>query len=181
MKRCSKCGSLGEQEDFSRDKRAKDGLHSSCRTCQRATNTAWRHANRDKQREATRQWNLRNPERVKAMGRQRYLDQMATDPDRRRAQRLAWTKTSQGRLYNRVATYRRRNARGITKESREYVSVLLSDPCSYCNGPGGEVDHITPLSKSGTGGLDNLTAACRSCNARKNDQDLLAFLTRKVA
>lgn len=39
-----------------------------------------------------------------------------------------------------------------------------------------EIDHIVPVSKNGSSDWDNLTAACRDCNAEKRDKPLLGFL-----
>ena len=35
----------------------------------------------------------------------------------------------------------------------------------------GSVDHITPVSKGGTDGIDNLRWACRSCNCARGNRD----------
>ena len=39
--------------------------------------------------------------------------------------------------------------------------------CAYCGGPADTVDHLVPYSRSGDNAMDNLVAACRSCNSRK--------------
>jgi len=41
--------------------------------------------------------------------------------------------------------------------------------CSYCGDTGGpfEIDHMTPVSQGGSNDLDNLTVACKPCNASK--------------
>lgn len=48
--------------------------------------------------------------------------------------------------------------------------------CSYCGGEANEVDHIIPLKRGGSDDPDNLTAACRTCNARKHDDSVGVFL-----
>ena len=40
--------------------------------------------------------------------------------------------------------------------------------CTYCGAQANEVDHITPVSQGGTHKLNNLAAACKQCNANKN-------------
>jgi 5-methylcytosine-specific restriction endonuclease McrA len=93
--------------------------------------------------------------------------------------------------------YRRRRLDDMRAYHREYARAhytsktyrrlrgewgyLLRDPCSYCGGTAGEVDHIIPRSKGGSEDWDNLTATCRSCNARKRTIPLLTFLLRRAA
>ena len=53
--------------------------------------------------------------------------------------------------------------------------------CSYCNKDFEriQVDHIIPRSKNGTDIQENLTYACRKCNAQKKDKTLEEFLLLK--
>lgn len=68
---------------------------------------------------------------------------------------------------------------GADPESRRYAKdVVLNDPCSYCGGPGGTIDHIEAVTRGGTSDWTNLAAACMSCNARKHNRSLLSFLLR---
>ena len=62
-----------------------------------------------------------------------------------------------------------------------WLSMVRQDPCSYCPGPGGTVDHIEPRSRPARGigsvhGWNNTVGACSACNGAKADRDLLWFL-----
>jgi 5-methylcytosine-specific restriction endonuclease McrA len=68
---------------------------------------------------------------------------------------------------------------GFTNDSRAYLALIEHDPCSYCGAPYDEPDHIVAVVEGGTSAWDNFTAACRSCNASKQQKTLLVFLLRK--
>ena len=59
----------------------------------------------------------------------------------------------------------------------EWYHILQRDPCSYCNGRGGTVDHVRPLAIGHDDGMANWAGACEGCNGRKADQGVLWFLT----
>lgn len=96
------------------------------------------------------------------------------------AYRKDWLKTPKGRAYVNVGSHRRRGIKA-TAEARQYAVILYADPCAYCGEAGGELDHIDAVTAGGDGDWSNLTAACRFCNASKNADPLLAFLTRTAA
>ena len=57
--------------------------------------------------------------------------------------------------------------------------IIRKDPCAYCGGAGGSIDHIVPKSRAPLGrekSWTNLTGACYSCNARRADAPLLLWL-----
>lgn len=60
------------------------------------------------------------------------------------------------------------------------LQVLRRDAytCAYCGDVANEVDHIIAKVKGGEDVLDNLTAACRSCNNKKRDKDEAVFLAQ---
>lgn len=63
--------------------------------------------------------------------------------------------------------------------------LLRFDPCAYCGGPSGTVDHIEPQSRAarGIGGRHswlNYIAACEGCNTSKSAQPLLEYLGRRA-
>lgn len=103
-----------------------------------------------------RAWNDRNREHVKAQERARYAANPV--PKRLRA--------------------RREVVKTLGPNDLEYGRILLSDPCSYCGGPGGVLDHITPVVAGGTNDWHNLTSSCRTCNSRKSKRSLLTFLLK---
>lgn len=62
--------------------------------------------------------------------------------------------------------------------------MLRADPCAYCGGPGGTVDHVEPRSRAARGlgsvhGWTNTVGACGPCNGRKSDHPLLVWLARR--
>ena len=65
-----------------------------------------------------------------------------------------------------------------------WLALVRRDPCAYCPGRGGTVDHVEPRSRSARGlgtphGWLNTVGACSGCNGAKRDSDLLAFLHRR--
>lgn len=92
-----------------------------------------------------------------------------------------YAQTPKGRAAFLAAKLKRRSMDGLSGEAKAFLPVLLMDPCSYCGGLGGEIDHIHPVTHGGDGEIGNLAASCRSCNAKKNSQSLLEFLLRKAA
>lgn len=141
---------------------------------------AWKKANPERAKVIASTYRAKHRERLNAEALERYHRIMAEDPEQIRALRRAWVKTDRGVVANRLARHARRGA-PPTPEARAYSIILLADPCSYCGGPGGELDHVDPVGPGGDGEWINLTAACRSCNASKNDHPLLAFLSRTAA
>lgn len=54
--------------------------------------------------------------------------------------------------------------------SRRAVFVRDSFCCQYCGKTAENVDHVVPRSRGGTHTWDNVVAACRPCNSRKEDR-----------
>ncbi len=42
--------------------------------------------------------------------------------------------------------------------------------CQYCGGPAENLDHVVPKSKGGLHTWENVVAACRRCNSRKENR-----------
>ena len=60
----------------------------------------------------------------------------------------------------------------IPLEVRKEIARRTDWRCSYCgcelNNRSLVIDHVYPVHRGGTNSIDNLTAACRSCNHYKN-------------
>lgn len=134
--------------------------------------------------------------------KQRYWERINENPDARVARNSYLRKRriegkdrpSENAQKNRMAGQRARRQANPEKTRAEkfarrttgqvdldYARLLLSDPCSYCGGAGGTIDHIVPIAKGGTNDWWNLTAACKSCNSGKCALELLEYLLRRVA
>lgn len=66
-----------------------------------------------------------------------------------------------------------------------WLRMLRADPCSYCGGPGGTVDHVEPRCRAPRGlgrsahAWVNTVGACGPCNSRKSDRPLLLWLAER--
>jgi 5-methylcytosine-specific restriction endonuclease McrA len=76
---------------------------------------------------------------------------------------------------------RRRSVRSAT--TLDFMAILRSDICAYCKSARAEraqdVDHIVPLSLSGSDSWENMTASCAPCNRGRRELPLLEFLLRR--
>lgn len=67
-----------------------------------------------------------------------------------------------------------------------WARVIRRDPCTYCGGPGGTLDHIEPRARRarGVGGVHswlNFTGACGTCNSSKGARGMLGYLWDRAA
>lgn len=86
-----------------------------------------------------------------------------------------------------VALFRRRvhgkgseRTRNVPRWVRAAVWAKTGGLCYYCNrvlNPFDDftIDHMQPLSKGGTSGVENLVPACSGCNSRKGDSESLSW------
>lgn len=85
----------------------------------------------------------------------------------------------------RQALRRERVAKGMSQaeiaEALEYRRLIAADPCIYCGGPAGTVDHIDAVATGGTDRWTNLAAACHSCNSSKKTKTPLEFMLWRLA
>lgn len=63
--------------------------------------------------------------------------------------------------------------------NRRAVFARDNHKCQYCNSPAENIDHVIPRSRGGTHTWDNVVAACKPCNARKEDR-LLTEINMKL-
>lgn len=54
--------------------------------------------------------------------------------------------------------------------NRRAVFARDGHRCQYCGKPAENIDHVVPRSRGGTHSWDNVVAACRPCNTRKEDR-----------
>ncbi|MGH3440701.1 MAG: HNH endonuclease [Nitriliruptorales bacterium] len=83
-----------------------------------------------------------------------------------RSERVALRSPTVVRLVQYVRVPRRRQA-GL---SRRAVFLRDRGRCQYCGDAAEDVDHVLPRSRGGEHTWDNVVAACRGCNASKQDR-----------
>lgn len=108
----------------------------------------WKSRNPHKAREYTKRWRDKNPGAA-----------VATSANRR------------ARTLSAPGTH---SARDIAKQLATQKSM-----CFYCGCPldkGYQVDHMTPLSRGGSNGPENIVCSCAKCNLRKHNKTTTEFL-----
>ncbi|MEU3599865.1 HNH endonuclease signature motif containing protein [Streptomyces sp. NPDC006798] len=145
MKYCKKGDHEVPLEEFNKSKKAKDGLQSYCRDCQKgAHKETWAgfyEKNRDKRLEATKQWRIDNP---------------GKRADYQRARNVA---LKNAKPYSLVTDW------------KEVVLGFYGEKCMKCGSTDDlTVDHIRPVGE-GEHALFNMQVLCRSCNCSKAKGD----------
>jgi 5-methylcytosine-specific restriction endonuclease McrA len=81
----------------------------------------------------------------------------------------------------RLAQYVRVPRQGRVAISRRSVFARDGHRCQYCGSAAENIDHVVPRSRGGTHTWENVVAACRRCNAAKEDRLLeeTAFVLRR--
>lgn len=64
---------------------------------------------------------------------------------------------------------------------QRWVDVIRCDPCSWCGGRGGTVEHVTPRSRGGPKEhrAHNSAGACSRCNNERANVTVLEYLLRR--
>jgi 5-methylcytosine-specific restriction endonuclease McrA len=83
-----------------------------------------------------------------------------------RSERVVFPEPSVVRLTHYVRVPRQARI-AITRRS---VFARDSHRCQYCGGQAENIDHVTPRSRGGAHIWENVVAACRRCNALKQDR-----------
>jgi len=135
MKCCRRCGVEKPHDAFQKDRRASDGLFSSCRMCQSEAKKQKYHADREKAREKNRLYYERNKETIlasNAKSRVKHAESVAErkrkayERDREKPEFIAKQKEyigsnkAQKKEYDRE--YRRRNEERLKIIKAKYVA-----------------------------------------------------------
>ena len=76
----------------------------------------------------------------------------------------------------RLVTYVRVPFRTRVALNRRAIFLRDGHRCQYCGATAENIDHVVPRSRGGVHAWENVVAACRPCNARKEDR-LLSEVT----
>jgi 5-methylcytosine-specific restriction endonuclease McrA len=80
----------------------------------------------------------------------------------------------------RLVTYVRVPYRTRVALNRRAIFLRDSHRCQYCGAAAENIDHVVPRSRGGQHAWENVVAACRPCNARKEDRLLSEVTTMRL-
>lgn len=131
----------------------------------------YRENNPERVLESQQLYRANNIDKIRRRDRERYW----SDPQKARAQSLAWAKSNPE---YRAANEHRRRARKAslpaTLTPAEYQAILefYGFACAYCGRADVKLtqDHIIPLSQGGSYTKENIVPACRHCNFSKGSR-----------
>jgi 5-methylcytosine-specific restriction endonuclease McrA len=152
-KTCSGCGKEKNATEFFRQTISRDGLSGYCRQCSAASTRANYLLNRETRIVAAWVNQKKNPEAT-------------------RAARIATRNNERVAKAGSVGSF-------LAKEWLDLVGYF-GHCCAYCLRHEDEVglmtsDHLVPLSRSGTGYIENIVPSCMSCNGSKRDKTIIEF------
>lgn len=146
-KTCGACHEKKPLAAFGRRAQTPDGLNYRCQSCNREADRVWRETHRGRYRQLQRE----------SSRRVYYADLPAQRAiHQQRKQHL--------------------RARDRARLGIPQMLAVTGGRCWYCETrPGITVDHLTPLTRGGEHGRENVVPACHRCNSSKNDRTPLEF------
>lgn len=168
-KTCGKCGETKPLDGFSKDRRAKDGVQSKCKTC----NKAYREANAEKIAATKKKWEQANPEKGRAAQAKYYQK----NPKRRAVIQRRWNDANRDKVNATASRRRTRKAgNGVYLILDKEIRRLYASPCVACGATENiQLDHIIPVIKGGTTSIGNSQPLCKSCNSSKCDKLMIEW------
>jgi len=174
-KACSYCGVEKPESDYNKCSRSADLLQGNCRACNSLRNKANYAAKKEDYRKRHAEWRAANRLKHNANSSKWYFE----NKERRTETALRWR--ADNPEFGRAAASKRRLLER-QYEGQHYtgadVAALLEAQkglCIYCNAALNgvyHVDHITPLSKGGSNGPENICITCPPCNMSKHGRIL---------
>lgn len=179
-KRCSRCGQEypATKDWFGRDKRARGGLKSRCRGCERELSRLYREANPDKRRESARRYSADHREKEAEYSR-RYRSENS-ERKRESARRYrenhpdtvrAWVNRRRALKHTAPGTHTSADIQLQARAQTDKQGILRCWWCSSAiSGQDYHEDHRVPLVKGGSNAAENIVLACPRCNLLKHDK-----------
>ena len=193
-KTCTKCGETKPTTEFHKKSDTRDGLHSYCKSCRKASDKAYYEANKEKIKARDKAYREANKEKIKAYreankekikARQRAYREASPEKvkayyEANREERKAWQRAYRETPAGKFSQYRRRaKIRNIPFliEFQQFED-LWQKPCYYC---GAEIKTIglDRVDNDGPYHIDNVVPCCAPCNQSKFTSTLEEWSERK--
>ena len=169
----------------------REAIHEACRRYYLANpglrteqDRRYRLENADAVREANKRWRQANRKRVQ--NNQKAWRE--ANPERNQAIKKRWRDTNRDKL---AAKERNRRARKASSEGSHTAADIASlytrqaGLCMACRADFTQVefhvDHIVPLARGGSNGVENLQLLCAPCNIAKGARDFEEFMAERDA
>jgi hypothetical protein len=159
---CRKCGIKKPLSEFYQDKRAKDGLYSSCKVCQGDANKKWRTGHTDVLRRLTKRWRIEHPDQKKKLNRMWNMEHPERVREYRKKANIKIRSTLRGKLNHRISTAMRHSLNNDSKANhhweglvgytvdklKKHIEKYFKDGMSWESFMAGEIhiDHKIPIS-----------------------------------
>jgi len=177
-KACTKCKETKPLNQFSVEKKCKNGLAFHCKACAAIRIKKWKADNPEEVKARQKAWKQANPEYVAVSNKAWRQDNpeyvgtyRQTNANRIAAQERGYRAAHPEKA---VIAYHKRRARlrgsAVFIITDKEVAKLYASPCAYCGKPSKHIDHVVPLSRGGRHSIGNLVGACANCNLTKNSK-----------
>jgi len=202
-KPCKSCGQTLSLNEFHKSSGNLDNRRNVCKTCtkhkdagrylanqeqQRRRALAYYHANKQDQLAKSKLKRDADPAAYAELRKKRRLANLDAyrrteyaQRQKHRERRLAYQRQRSKETVelNLIKNNRRRArlAEAVSYQvSPKEIAKLKASPCFACGSTGRkDIDHIIPLSRSGTNGIGNYMALCDGCNASKYNKTFMEW------
>ena len=178
---CSGCQVVLPTAMFRADPRGFARKVMTCRPCTAAKRRAYNGERLPHIRTVQKTYRAANKDKISRNNKTAY-DKMMADAEKRAkqyARSAAWyaahPEVMQTKNATRTARIKHAPIRDLTRAEWEEIKAAYGYRCVYCGQKPTKLtmDHITPLVKGGAHTKSNIVPACRSCNSKKRDRNVL--------
>ena len=183
VKQCVVCGEyMGLRDGFYKSVTGKDGFENRCKRCRLAQQ--YRRLHELKAAEKTKQYQCKyyakRAEHFKQKSRCYRAEHPTVVAETECRYRDSHPNTARVKRHNRRALEHGASGSHTTQDVQAQYD-RQAGRCYWCQEKVGDkfhVDHVTPLSKGGSNGPENLVIACPACNRQKSDKHPMDFAGR---